>query len=360
MRALLLVLAGCGRLGFGAPSGDGGDGTTGDGPDANDIVVTLAATGNCPAIAWNGTELAVTWRDNGSVWFAETDAMGAIVGAPAPLVGSLSNLDCPTVAWSGTHWLVAYSSGALNKGDIDIIAPGAAPQNVVTDSGDSTAPQLCGDGNGAVVAWLDQTGTNYNVFTRAIDATGTPIGSVQTPSANDGSSPGVAFTGTDFAVLWAGGTSLHMRRVSTAGAIVSADAPFATTDAVNPVAVAWSGADLVVSWRDFIPDQFFVAREDLAGTLTMMPTALDPAAVRARSIVWTGAGFAMLWLDMAGLVEYNFGRLDGNGAFLSREEVLLPHPDTTSPTSLAWTGARYLAALESNGGGVTLRSFVRP
>src|SRR5262249_53498635 len=118
MRAILLVLAACGRIGFGAGGGGGGngDGATGDGPDANDIVVSLAAAGDCPSIAWNGSQLGIAWRDVDAVWFAIVDANAATVRTPAPIVLGLSNLGCPTLAWTGTTFVVAYSSGALGKG----------------------------------------------------------------------------------------------------------------------------------------------------------------------------------------------------------------------------------------------------
>jgi len=364
MRAILLVLAACGRIGFGAGGGGGGngDGATGDGPDAHDIVVSLSATGDCPSIAWNGSQLGIAWRDVDAVWFAIVDANAATVRTPAPIINALQNLGCPTVTWTGTTFVVAYSSGALGKGDIDIASIQDATvtmNNVARDSGDSQNPRLCGDGTGALVAWLDRTGSNYNVFVRAIDGSGVPIGTVQTPSNNDGSSPDAAFTGTTFAVAWSAGTLVNLRQVSPDGALASPTTSFAATEAVNPVAVAWTGNDVVLSWRQFAPDGFFVARENLTGTLTLMPRPLDPQAVRARSIVWTGHGFAMLWVDMYSLVEYNFALLDGGGAFLHQEKLSVPHPDTGSLTSLAWTGERYLTALNGLNGGVTLRSFVR-
>src|SRR5262249_55907780 len=150
MRAVLLVLAGCGRIGFG-----GGDGSTGDGPDANDIVVPFAATGDCPSIAWTGSQLGVAWRDIDTVWFAIVDANAATVRTPAPIVNGLQNLGCPTLAWTGTVFVAAYSYGALGKGDIDIAAiqDGAVATNsVARDAGDSQEPRLCGDGTGALVA----------------------------------------------------------------------------------------------------------------------------------------------------------------------------------------------------------------
>src|SRR5262245_6646256 len=189
----------------------------------------LSATGDCPSIAWTGSELGIAWRDIDAVWFATTDASAAVVRSPAAVVTGLANLGCPTLAWTGTTFVVAYSSGALGKGDIDIAAIQETVRinNIARDAGDSQEPRLRGAENGALLAWLDRTGSNYNVFVRAIDGSGVPIGTVQTPSNNDGSSPDVAFTGTTFAVAWSANTLVNVRQVSPDGALASPTTSFA-------------------------------------------------------------------------------------------------------------------------------------
>lgn len=370
VRAQLLIVAlvGCGRLGFdpidpGGPGGPGGP--DGGDPGANDVSEPLAASGTCPAIAWNGTRLGVTWRDVDTVWFAATDGDGAIVDGPRLVASALQNLDCPAITWtSGDTFAIAYAHGALNKRDIDIVGDGGgAPQNVVNDAGDSTEPALVTNDGGAVAVWHDQTGTNTSVLARPLTLAGAPTGSVTTLSglvaSNSAAQPVAA--GTGFAVLWAAGGGIHLRALDAVGAPAGAERSFASTDAVGPPGVAWTGADLVVSWRQFAADTCMFAREDLAGTLTMAPVSYDSPRVRARSLIALPDGFAMLWVDMYSAVEYNFALFDAAGAVVHQEAFTNIHPDLTSRTSLALVNGHYLSALETSptAGGITLRIFAR-
>lgn len=347
---VVVGLAACGRLGYdattdGAPGLDGGGGGLPDGGAPG--VTLLSSSGDCPELAAGTSDIGVAWRDGADVMFARIDDSGAVLGGPLVAAAGLENLGCPTIAGVASGYLVAYSTGPLNRADIDAVsiagdAPGA-PFNLVFGSGDATSPRLRTRADVTALAWADQTGANNHTFALGISTGVGPPLQLSGDSSSNGR-PRLAATDTGFVVTWNAGGALHLRELDAAGFPGGTEVTTEFAVAGEPAASAWTGSDLAVATAT-ADDQMAVARLDLAGAVIRSNTFAAPR-VREPSLVWTGAGMAVLWVDSFGRVEYNFALLDVDGGLLDQRAITEFGADTISRTSLVLTG-RYLMALDT-------------
>lgn len=104
LRAALLLLLGCGRIGFEGPEStgivDADDGTAlpddaGQVPGA--VQVTASSTGQCLMVAWSGSSIGAVWKEpvgsaTADVVFARYDLAGTLVQGPLTLATGLENV----------------------------------------------------------------------------------------------------------------------------------------------------------------------------------------------------------------------------------------------------------------------------
>jgi hypothetical protein len=361
MRLVLLLLAACGRIGFaplsdGGPGGGGGDGpgTGGDGTQVMGTTVTLSLTGACPAVAWNGSELGVAWRDTGpQVHFSTYDASGARLTGPVVVGATLTNSSCPAIVWTGAQYLVAIPAGTLNRADLFIASiqngTPSTPVNITNDSGDSTVPSLAYDGTNVLVGWLDQTGSKYTTMAMALSATGTPTSAEVTVSTlqSDNGPPTVFATASGYAMTWAATGGPRVRALDTSATPSGVESPLGGS-ATNAVPAAWTGSDVIAAWTMFAGTTISTARFSTAGAIASGPATFDGKRPYAPALVWTGSGARVLYYETSGLVEYWVAELDATGALVS--QAPLANAGTMSASSLTWTGSQLVAAIDSTNG----------
>lgn len=355
----LVLLGACGRIGFdhrddATISGDA-DPTGDSGPVAPGILVTLSATGQCPAIAWSGDTIGVVWREGpftgtANVVFEALDLTGAIVQGPLTLGAALDNVWCPAIAWTGNQFLVAIPYGAVNRQDIDIVtinsSGASALMNVVNDSGESVHPKLAVRGTQVVLTWFDQTGTNYNVLARPLSPIGVPTAAAFTVSGLTSANglPMIAATATGFAVTFANNDGPHFRLLDSTGVPAGAELIVGTTTLANgPVPVASTGSDLLLAWGMLGTSPITTARVDSTGTLLAGPFAFSNSRANV-AMIWTGAGAWLLFVDPFP----RLAQLSADGQHLS--EQLVVYATANYHPTLAWTGAQFIAATDATGG----------
>ena len=354
----LVLLAGCGRFGFQTEPGDGG----GDDGDGSVVVpgttIMLSSTGSCPRVAWTGSHLGIVWREGtnfgaGSLWFAETDLDGAFSIAGFQMMAR-DNVECPAIVWTGTEYLIAVSSGLLNRRDIDTFRVSttgtvSAPVNVVNDSGNSNAPLLAMGGDVVMLAWHDQTGTNYNAMARPLSLAGVGTQPPLTLSGidADNGSPRIATTPSGFTVTWSAATP-RLRNLDPGGAIVSPELAMSVA-ASGAIVAAWTGSDLIGGWTG--GDQVGTVRFDLTGAPTANPTTIAADRAELPSLAWTGNVAAVIYLETYGTVQYHLARFATSGEYLG-EAVAASASSSFAPPSLIYADGHFFAAMEANVGAI--------
>ena len=241
VRWLVLVwAAGCGRIGFGQGEGGLGDGL-GDGGtvDARTTVgaIVMVAQNDidvaCPSLVYDGTTLAVAWRDsrNGSanqeVYFARYALDGSPVGAELRVTTDPANTGCPALMWTGSRYAIVYEDNRVaNNYQVflsNVSATGlklGGDLQLTTNNGDARGPQATW--TGAQIGFVYQAfsgSSNYHMHyalatLAGVTSNDTEIGSMQSV----GSTGSVGVTTGGEAVVWyeAGATNmLHYAFITT-------------------------------------------------------------------------------------------------------------------------------------------------
>jgi hypothetical protein len=218
----------------------------------DDIRFTSASgTSQAPALIFTGAELALAWQDSRNAgrdapYFSRASAEGARIGddARVPYVGNASE---PAVAWSGTEHGVVFADDRTGANEIfftRITAAGAIAgvEVQVTDAaGNSHAPSIAWSGTEYGVVWADDRDGNGEIYFTRLGAGGAEIGDDVRLTSSDAEQrdPAVAWTGTAWAVVWedlrAARPALYFTSVSAAG--VETGAEVMVADWMN-----WSGS----------------------------------------------------------------------------------------------------------------------
>ena len=247
--------------------------------DATSIPVSTAPGSQFgPAVAFDGTNFLVAWKDFrsgpniASVFAARVSRSGTVLDpAGIPISDNLDDVFGPALAFDGTNVLVVWQ--AFRFGAPTRIVAGRVSQSgaVLDPAGVSIAvisdnqfrPAVAFDGTNFLVVWTDsRSGPEMDIFGARVSRAGVVLDPAGIPISADPFDqefdPALAFTGTDFLVVWAafrnspamdifgaaGGAAPESSR--DPGGIPISTAP---NDQFGP-AVAPDGKDFLVVWGD--------------------------------------------------------------------------------------------------------------
>lgn len=364
LRAALLLLLGCGRVGFEGTGStdviDAEDGTVlpdDAGQVPGTVQVTVSSTGQCPMVAWSGSSIGVVWKEpvgsaTADVVFARYDLAGTLVQGPLTLATGLENVGCSAIAWAGDEFLIAVPHGALNRLDIDTVrvsdTGASAWTNAVSNSGDSERPKLAVRGTQVLLVWLDQQGGSYNVLGVPLSLDGVPTApelAISGVSSSNGA-PSVVVTGTGFAVTYNAGALVTLRELGPDGALAGPERSLPGSDANNEVAAVDAGSELMLAWAGFSSNVITTATVARAtGTAVSGPSTF-PVFNNARSyaMVARPGGAALAFIGSStGTIKLNLALLDAGGQLVSTHVVR--GASTQSVPSLAFTGTHFITGV---------------
>jgi hypothetical protein len=305
---------------------------TGSVLDPTGIAISTATDEqSLPAVAWNGANFLVVWSDHRSgtnydIYGARVSATGSVLDATGiPVSAAANSQSSPAVAWNGTNFLVVWDDwrsgsccdvyGARVSGAGSVLD--AAGLAISTAAGGQTEPELAWNGTNFLVVWQDGRsggfveadiyGTRVSAAGSVLDSTGIAIST----SANDQTSPAVAWNGTDFLVVWAdrrSGTNydIYGARVSATGSVLDATGiPISTAaNSQSLPAVAWNGTNFLVVWSDARTDvdftDIFGARVSATGSVldaTGIPISTAASSQSSPAVAWNGTDFLVVWED---------------------------------------------------------------
>jgi fibulin 1/2 len=319
---------------------------------------TVTAAQLHPNVAWNGSNYLVVWQDqrNGPQY----DIYATLV-SPAGVIGNAAGIgietasetaELPTVASNGTDFLVTWDDhrlGAYNIYGARVLANGTVvdPGGFAIDeaANDRFRPAVAWDGSAYVVVWDDRRSDAMGeIYTRRVDASGTPLGTdavpVSTASTTGAFEPWVACAAASCLAVWydyrAGNPGVYGARL-TAGAVDPPDGFVISGGAFDHFLpkVASDGANYLTVWYDHRDGNHFhiVGSEVLANGTVQQPAGIAISTTGTANdeleptIAWGGASYLVAWeqdvsFDLAGR------QLSATGAFVGGEIALASNADS--------------------------------
>lgn len=242
---------------------------------AGRAISTGAGAQQYPAVAFDGADYLAVWQDNRE--YGDWDICGARVAItgtvidPSGIIVSTSANDesSPAVVFAGGDYLAVWED-SRNGDDLDIYGARVDTAGETIDEGGipisnaangEHAPAVAFSGTNYLVVWQDRrNGSDYDIYGMRVtpegeneDGTGISVSS----AAEGQQSPAVAFDGTNYLVVWQdnrdyGHWDIYGARVSPEGEVLDADgiAISAALDGQYSPAIAFDGTNYLVVWED--------------------------------------------------------------------------------------------------------------
>ncbi len=296
-----------------------------------------------PAVAWNGTDYLVVWMDERNHSSRLRDIFGRRVSADGSPIGSdflisgpaaVANDEDPAVAWNGSEYLVVWSDQRTVSRDADIYGRRVSAAGVtqgsdflISGTGATAAdqdPDLAWNGSEYLVVWSDQRtpSRGADIYGRRVSAAGSPQGSDRRICGSGASSndwtPAVAWSGTDYLVVWSDsrdsasrGSDVYGRFASAAGSPQGSDLRISGSGAVlwdQRPDVEWGdgAAQFLVVWQD--NRNYQDRMQDIYGRVVLADGSRPKADFRisgikathddeSPAVVWNGSEYLVVWED---------------------------------------------------------------
>jgi MYXO-CTERM domain-containing protein len=294
--------------------------------DPSSVLIAAAANAQrYPASAYNGTSWLVVWedgRDGQPRTYGTRVSPAGLVLDPAgiPIGPAFSAL--PSVGSNGTDWLVTWY-GAPGSGCARVSAAGSVvdPGGItISLAGGYSGTAVASDGVDYLVAW-DEPGTRIARVTAAgavLDPGGVTL---STGTYWGAPKPAVAYGGADYLVSWRAATSpfpVLARRVTTGAVVLDPGAAAITIAAKGyDVALASSGDGWLVTWAD--SPRIFARRVDAGGALLDAAPILVAQGPGGRSwptAAWDGTQYWLAWMAGDVQVDVYAARMTAAGSVL--------------------------------------------
>jgi hypothetical protein len=253
--------------------------------DVPPLVLTAAIRERqTPAVASNGMDFFVTWMDfrdtnwdiygarvlgSGSTSSAVVDPGGFVISA------NLAFENAPAVASDGTDYFVVWRQEVSGRGDIygaRVTSAGIVQDTsgiaLATNLVEHYAPRVASNGSNYLVVWAEDQGlTTWDVYGRRVSDAGSllDMSSIAiSAGAREQYEPDVASDGTDYFVVWTAYSlnesyDIHGARVTGEGVVQDTSGIELCTQIVNQHSpkVTYDGTNYVVAWADYRFDSYW-------------------------------------------------------------------------------------------------------
>ncbi len=223
-----------------------------------------------PDLAWSGSEYGVSWHDNRDgnreVYFARLSPTGLEAGSDT----RITNDDAPSydtaLAWSGTEYAVTWYDHRTVDAEIYFCRISEAATKVGPDVRLTNDPaqqgysDLVWTGSEYGVAWEDDRidpYVNFEIYLARVSAAGAKIGTETriTVDPEFSRSLSLVWTGSEFGVGWTdyrnGSWEIYFRRISASGTALETDTRVSDLGADSEwPALAWTGSVFGLVWSD--------------------------------------------------------------------------------------------------------------
>jgi hypothetical protein len=321
-----------------------------------DVVMSNHRTGSEFGIAWTG------------VFFARVSAEGEEIGEEAVVSERYcEGIPCsgdPSMAWTGSEFVLAYR-GIRNLTSTEIyltrltargIPAGDEVRATFSDTlSDEKFPSLAWSGSVLGLTWhhYTQDGSvgewHNNVYFKELFPTGEDATSEIILNENDsGSYPKLAWTGSEFGVVWYCG-GICFARVNAGGNKIGETSQFSLLDPpyIRFRPPVWTGSEFGIVFQDDRAEesynQIYFIRINSYGEQQGEDVMLSNPMYSARDpqIAWTGSEFGAVWIPNETRVLI-FHRADPTGEAISDDlELAEATPGDPFPIDPVWTGSEF-------------------
>jgi len=349
-------------------------------PPTNFQIATSKAvhpTYGTPAVARGKDGYLVVWRSSTALYGRLVDLKGVPAATPDFLIASGNVQRNPAVASNGTDYLVVWDSNVQLFANLVTSTGSVGVLRSLNGQPPEGSPSAAYDGKNFLVTWQGEYGTsNHYIYGRQVSSAGVPVGSVKfTITDKNKGYPvdtAVASDSKTYLVTWndyRSGTNHQIfgRALDLSGTpLGTADQQISKTasyDKMNP-AVAAGPTHYFVAWDDFLQSTKVAdiagARVQASATGTPYVKVLDAADIPIRyagiaeanpAVAHDGKNFLVVWSENQSGTKYDISgsRILPNGTVLDTKGIPI---SVTSGyqrfPALAFGVANYLAVWNDN------------
>jgi len=230
----------------------------------SDVPVTGSCSDcNSPRLVWNGAEYGAVWTQNGAITFQRLDRAGATLGSAVPLIDPAgSSADNPDIVWTGSEYGVAWDEfvGPQQIRFVRLDKAGTVLSQYLHITDDTLffgneRPRVSFGGGKYAVVWAGNNGSQLEVFFKRVDPRQGLLPSLQITTHNAGTRhPEIAWNGTEWGVAWQDHrtfTEVYFQRVTAGGLKNGAELQVTNAaGASNDPVIAWTGTEYGIAWDD--------------------------------------------------------------------------------------------------------------
>lgn len=320
--------------------------------DAEGIDLATTGMGQMkPAVSFDGSNYHVVWFQLRTdppyfdVYGTRVSPTGVVLDTAGVLISTMiSPQKVPAVAYDGTNYFVVWQDHR-DTYDWDIYGARVSPAGVSLDpagipvcqsDSDQVSPGVAFDGRNFLVVWVDyRGGPNYpNIYGARVDRSGSVLDTnIIAVAVGRWAHQEVAvdFDGTNYIVVWkADGPHIYGCRVSVDGRVVDT----AYIDISHTVADKWypsvrsGNQNSLVVWGE--GSDIYGTRVDRAGVVVDtqgIPIRRDPQLQRFNAIAYDGRNYLVVWQDYrsGNNADIYAARLTPRGVVLDTAGVLLSY-----------------------------------
>jgi hypothetical protein len=321
------------------------------------------AIGGRPAIAADGSNFLVVWRDQRNAGSSLLDVYGARVAHDGTVVdpggipistgpGTLQVTATPSVAFDGTNYLVVWvgtvpPANATNEIFAAVVGTDGkvAATDLQVSIGGDPRPRPIGiswNGENYLVVWRTNSDAIRGLF---VTAAGTAVGDPAGFSIGGGFYPSATWNGAHHLVCWhandANGWGVHAARVQSDGTVLEPGGFLVADPPLNQdhCSVASDGDGFLLAWHDWRPDGSEFLSTAYAARVSAQGAVLDATpiqvATRARGqtsppVVFDGANYLVAWMEenepaRFRLTDVYARRISPAGALVDTESIPVAH-----------------------------------
>ncbi len=339
-----------------------------------------------PAVAFDGANFLVAWRDARIGWYFDIYGArvtpGGTVLDPSGFVISqaVQAQEDPAIGFDGANFLVVWQDQRSYPDVYDIYGARVTPQGTVLDplgfvishaASAQQHPAIGFDGTNLLVVWQDYR-SGVDIYGARVTPGGTVLdssGFVISQASDEPRYPALAFDGANFLVVWQDSPLMNIygARVTPAGAVLDPQGILVTMypDLPEYPAIAFDGTNFLVAWdgnRSGSDCDIYGARVTPAGAVLDTSGLVISQAANgqyAPALGFDGASSLVVWHDYRSGSDFDFygARVTPAGVVFAEGPVVRQDSSQWAPALCRGSGSQMFLVYQGWAGTVGGKTY---